>query len=185
MKYKIKRFSWFFNRSKKESFELIIKENFSWALNYIDRVDSIIEKENSKLVNINPELAQFYYLATLGNNITDLTDFIVDFRCEEYLGTIKPKYIKYDPDSNSLVLKTGYPIARHYPDGTVIKTIKNKSDLVKEYKSYYNEFKKSISLDSLIYGWDNDDIEAAGGKEEIKKYWKELLGSIDTIYRSL
>ena len=70
----------------------------------------------------------------------------------------------------------------YYSDGTVIKTIKNKSDLVKEYKSYYNEFKKSISLDSLIHRWDNDALVAAGGKEEIKKYWKELLRSVDIIY---
>lgn len=183
--YKIKRFSWFFNRGKKENFDHIINENFSWALDYINRVDAIINKENSRLGNINPELAQFYYLATLGNNITDLTDFIVDFRCEEYLGTVNPRYIKYDPESNSLILKTGYPIAKYYTDSHLVKSIKSKSDLVKEYKSYYNEFKRSISLNSLIWGWDNDDIESAGGKEEIERYWKEILRSIDIIYKSL
>ena len=178
--------------SKKISYKDQIKNNFKWALDYLDYIDGFIEKENNKLDSLGlDEISQFFRFTEISNNTTDITDFIADFNNNKYwVGPdIKPKYIKYDPETNKLFLRQGYPIAfgiNHSKD-PIIREIRSKADIVKTCKEYFQELQKSLlstnikTFERYCTGEDEEVLEMCGGQEGIRKYYQELQKSIKTI----
>lgn len=192
---KRKLFSWFFG-SKKISYKDQIEDNFDWALNYIENINNIIKKENNRLDSLGlDEISQYFRFTEIYNDITDITDFIADFNNNKYwMGpNLEPKYVKYDPETGKLFLRSGYPIAYavdHSKD-PIIREIKTKSDLTKVCKEYFQGLQKNLlstnikTFEKYCTGGDEDDLELFGGRDSIRKYYYELQRSIKTILGKL
>lgn len=188
---KEKKFSWFSFGTKKISYKVQIEESFGWALDYMDYINDLVERENNRLDLINPEISQYFRFTEPANNICDITDFIADFNNNKYwVGSeISPKYIKYDPESDKLYLRSGYPIAYaidHSKD-PIIREIKTRADLGKACKEHFQELLKNLmsvgfsKFENYCTGGDEDVLEECGGSEGIKKYYMELQRSVKTI----
>lgn len=195
---KRKLYSFFNLFNKKVSYCNYIDEHYSWALDYLDYLRKLADYENNRLdlfKNSKPSIEDifvidsFFYIPD-----QDPTDYLAYFSDDLWFNYLREKnqrlltkYIKYDPDLNSLVLKEGYlAIGHDQTKDPLIKEIKNKSDLSKICKDYFKEYQKTLSttnitnkiIDCFGEGYLNNVI---GDKQKINKFFIEFKKSIDSI----
>ena len=196
---KRKLYSFFNLFNKKVSYCNYIDEHYSWALDYLDYLRKLADYENNRLDLFKNSksfsedifvIDSFFYIPD-----QDPTDYLADFSDDLWFNYLReknqrlvPKYIKYDPVLDSLVLKEGFPIAVSHDQtkDPIIKEIKNKSDLSKICKDYFREYQKTLSttnimnkiIDCFGESYLNDVI---GDKQKINKFIIEFKKSINSI----